>query len=161
MSTDHDDNPSEAPSPQRSGDARLTARLGLELPLFEGPLDAFVPVGERGPGDPVYLGGDLHAVHPDAADRRPGREHDHSLDSARISLSDYENEGLEATAIEGIWCMCLEADLVDSGPYFTIIDSEARLRTWLLIPPARLMVGIGHFWLPSVQPASGSPSSRG
>ena len=130
----------------------LARSLGLELPAFRGPFDAFVLADERSRGDPVYLGGNLHAVHPDASGQRLGREQDRSLDNAIISLSDYGHEALEVTAVEGIWCMRLEADLAESARYFALFDSDARIRTWLLVPPARQMIGIGHLWLPSVPP---------
>jgi hypothetical protein len=51
--------------------------------------------------------------------------------------------------------------MVDSAPYFSIWDTDGRMRTWLLLPPARLMIGLGHFWLPSVPPPSGAaPTHR-
>jgi hypothetical protein len=136
---------------------RLAAILGLELPPFDGPLVAFDPAPEGAPGNPVYLGGDLHRVHPDASERYSGRRRDESLDAARITLTDYEHEDLEATAVEGVWCLALHGDLVDSAPYFTLWDTAGRMRTWLLLPPARLMIGIAYLWLPSVPPPPGSP----
>jgi hypothetical protein len=136
---------------------RLAAILGLELPPFDGPLVAFDPAPEGAPGDPVYLGGDLHRVHPAASQRYPGPRRDDSLDAARITLSDCENEDLETTAVEGIWCLALHGDLVDSAPYFTLWDTAGRMRIWLLLPPARLMIDIAHLWLPSVPPPPGSP----
>jgi hypothetical protein len=90
----------------------------FELPPFDGPLVAFVPAPDDAPGGPVYLGGDLHRVHPDAAEQYSGRARDKSLDEARIVLADQEHEDLEATAIAGVWCMALHGDLVDSAPYF-------------------------------------------
>jgi hypothetical protein len=128
---------------------------GLELPHLDGPLVAFDPAQESAPGDPVYLGGDLHRVHSDASERYPGRCRDGSLDEARVVFSDYEHENLEVTAVEGVWCLALHDDLVDSAPYFTLWDTEGRMRTWLLLPPARTMIGIAHLWLPSVPPPPG------
>jgi hypothetical protein len=153
MCEDRDDIPLEAASaglPAEDRLARLAAILGLELPPFEGPLDAFV-LGEDPEGVPAYhLGGDLHAVYPEAPTRRQLHGRDHSLDAARITLDDEEHETVEATAVEGIWCIPMPAELVDSAPLFTLTDTQGRLRSWLLIPPARLMVGLGHFWLPAV-----------
>ncbi len=136
----------------KDGEARLAELLGLELPPFDGPLVAFDPAPEGASGDPVYLGGDLHRIHPDASERRPGRRRDDSLDGATITIADHEHEDLEATAVLGIWCLALHGDLVDSAPYITIWDTDGRRRAWLLLPPARLMIGLGHFWLPSVPP---------
>ncbi len=129
---------------------------GLELPPFDGPLVAFGPAPEGAPGHPVYLGGDLHRVHPDASEQYPGRARDESLDDARIVLADQEHEDLEATAVGGVWCLALHGDLADSAPYFALWDREGLMRAWLLLPPARLMIGIGHFWLPSVPPPPGA-----
>jgi hypothetical protein len=133
---------------------------GLELPPFDGPLVAFDPAPDGAPGAPVYLGGDLHRVHPDASGQHHGRPRDESLDGAKVGLSDQEHEDLEGTAVAGVWCLALQGDLVDSAPYFTIWDTEGRMRAWLLLPPARLMIGIGHFWLPSVPPPPG-PTRQG
>jgi hypothetical protein len=136
---------------------------GLELPPFDGPLVAFDPAPGGAPGGPVYLGGDLHRVHPDASEQYPGRPRDKSLDQADVTLGDEEQERLEATAVGGVWCLALYGDFVDVAPYFTLWDSEGRLRVWLLLPPARLMIGIGHFWLPYVPPpprTPGSPETR-
>jgi hypothetical protein len=130
---------------------------GLELPPFDGPLVAFDPAPDGAPGRPLYLGGDLHRVHPDASESYPGRARDRSLDQARVGLSDQELLNLEATAVAGVWCLALHDELVHSAPYFTLWDSEGRLRAWLLLPPARMMIGIGHLWLPSVPPPSRSP----
>jgi hypothetical protein len=128
------------------------SELGLGMPPFDGPLVAFDPAPAGAPGDPVYLGGDLHAVHPDAPERYRGRPRDESLDEARIALGDDEHEDLEVTAVDGVWCLAIYDDLVDSAPRFNLWDTDGRLRTWLLLPPARLMIGIAHFWLPSVPP---------
>jgi hypothetical protein len=148
---------SNAPS---AGEVSGVDISGLELPPFDGPLVAFDPAPAGAPGGPVYLGGDLHLVHPGASERYPGRPRDESLDGAVIGLCDQEHENLEATAVAGVWCLALHGELVDSAPYFTIWDSEGRMRTWLLLPPARLMIGIGHFWLPSVRPPPG-PARQG
>lgn len=143
----------------RSGDdggdgrlARLAAELGLALPSFEGPLHAFAIGGELGPDGPFFLGGDLHATHPEARGRGTSSRRDPSLDSATIILTDYENETLQVSAVEGVWCLALPEDHVDPAPYFSLTDSEGRIRTWLLLPPPFLMLGIAHLWLPSVPP---------
>jgi hypothetical protein len=132
---------------------------GLEMPRFDGPLVAFDPAPGGSPGGPVYLGGDLHRVRPDASEQYPGRPRDESLDEAMIGLCDQAHETLEATAVAGVWCLAPYGDLVDSAPYFTLRDSGGRMRAWLLLPPARLMIGIGHFWLPSV-PRPPRPSGK-
>jgi hypothetical protein len=130
----------------------LAHRLGFELPAFEGPLSAFEHDQGSASGKGVYLGGDLHKVHPDAADQRPGRSHDGSLDSATIIIDDFEHEPTEAMAVGGIWCLRLERDLISSAPYLSLHDDSGTLRAWLLLPPARSMIGIAHYWLPSVAP---------
>jgi hypothetical protein len=152
----------EAPASASEGERleALAALLGFEPPPFEGPLGAFELGEEREAGEPIYLGGDLHRVHPDGVDRRPGREHDHSLDAAKVGLDDYEHPVIEAVALDGLWCIALGGEIVDSAPYLTICDSEGRTRAWLLLPPARLMIGIGHLWLPSVPPPPG-PTRQG
>jgi hypothetical protein len=130
---------------------------GLELPPFDGPLVAFDPAPGGAPGGPVYLGGDLHRVHPDTSEPCLRRLRDPSLEEAMVCLSDREHEILEATAVAGVWCLALHDDLVDSAPYFALWDMKGRMRAWLLLPPARLMIGIGHFWLPSVPPPRRPP----
>jgi hypothetical protein len=147
----------EGPDPRAERLTALAAHLGVELAPFDGPLDAFQLDGHRGADDPVYLGGDLHAVHPDACERRPRPEHDDSLDAATIAFDDLEQEKVEAVAVTGIWCLVLRGDQVDSAPYFSLWDTHGLLRTWLLLPPARLMIGPGHLWLPSVPPRPESP----
>jgi hypothetical protein len=164
MSSEHEDTSSEGPASRRDGDERLAryaARLGLELPIFPGPLIAFDPAERRSPGDPIYLGGDLHAAHPGtSAGRRAGR-HDRSLDAAEITLADFEHPTLETVAVEGIWCLALRGGLLESAPYLAISDSEGRRRTWILLPPALSMIGLAHLWLPAVPPlppaSGGSP----
>ena len=136
--------------PDRTDLRELAGSLGLELPPFEGPLSAFVMGETQSQGDPVYLGGDLHATHPDAVDRSHLDERDHSLDSATVIIDDLEHPAIETVAVEGIWCLALRDDLLDSAPYFTVWDAKGRIRTWLILPPARMMIGLGHFWLPSV-----------
>jgi hypothetical protein len=128
---------------------RLAASLGLELPVLEGPLTAFVLGTEPGP---VFLGGDLHAVHPDTADPLPVDGRDGSLDAATVILDDQEHPPLRTAAVEGVWCLALPDDLLDSAPYLALWDTEGRLRAWLLLPPASAMIGIGHFWLAQVDP---------
>jgi hypothetical protein len=102
----------------------------------------------------VYLGCDLRRVHTDASEQYPRRPRDESLNEARIALSDHEHEDLEVTAVEGVWCLAIYGELVDSAPYLTLWDKEGRMRSWLLLSPARLMIGVAHFWLPSVPPLS-------
>lgn len=146
--------PPRLPLPDRGDDRDLS---DLELPPFDAPLVAFDPAPGGAPGGPVYLGGDLHRVHPGAAGRDPGRVRDESLDEARIALFDREDEELETTAVEGVWCLALHGELVDSAPYLTLRDTEGRLRTWLILPPARTMIGIAHLWLAHIPPP-GSPA---
>jgi hypothetical protein len=141
--------------------APLAARLGVELPPFPGPLVAFDPADRHAPGDPVYLGGDLHAVHPEMPAAPPTAGRDRSLDAATITLTDFEHPALETVAIEGIWCLAIEAELLDSVPYFSISDSEARLRTWILLPPVDMMIGLVHLSLPAVPPLPQLPGSPG
>jgi hypothetical protein len=74
------------------------------------------------------------------------------LDGASISLTNQEHGDLEVRAVEGLWCVAVDGDLVNSATTFTLWDTEGRPRVWLLLPPARKMVGIGHLWLPSVLP---------
>jgi hypothetical protein len=146
--------------------ATLAAHLGVPLPPFEGPLVAFQLDGHRGAEDPVFLGGDLHAVHPAAGGPAPAADRDPSLDFATISLSDREREPLDVPAAEGIWCTRLEGERLLLAPYFSLTDTDGRARAWLLLPPPRLMVGIAHFWLPAVGPpeerraGSGGPSDH-
>jgi hypothetical protein len=139
---------------------RLAEELGLELP-FKGPLDAFALSEEPGPGVPICLGGDLHAVDPEARGPRPPVGRDESLDAATVGLDDEEHESIQALAVEGIWCLALREEMLDSAPYFTLWDTQGRLRTWLLLPPPRLMIGLGRFWLPSVPPPGRGASPRG
>jgi hypothetical protein len=135
--------------------AAVPEMAGLELPPFDGPLVAFDPAPQGAPGRPVYLGGDLHRVHPDVAEPGFGQCLDGSLDEARIVLGEREQENLEVTAVDGVWCMALYGEQVDSAPYLTLWDTEGRMRTRILLPPARLMIGLAHFWLPSVPPPPG------
>jgi hypothetical protein len=139
---------------------QLAIVLGVELPPFKGPLVAFDLDDEAGTERPVFLGGDLHAVHPEA-DERHRHPHDPTLDSATITLVDLENEPLENQAIEGIWCIRLGEELLDPAPYLSIFDSEGRLRTWLILPPPRLMISLAHFWLPAVPPFPGEAGGEG
>jgi hypothetical protein len=133
---------------------RLAASLGLELPVFDGPLTALVLGGGRGP---ILLGGDLHAVHPESPDPPPPQEGDASLDAATVILDDQEHPPLKTAAVDGVWCLALPDDLLKSAPYLALWDTEGRLRAWLLLPPAAAMIGIGHFWLPQVKPPSDTP----
>jgi hypothetical protein len=154
--------------PGGRGDQRLADladALGVELPPFAGPLVVFDPADQHGPGDPIYLGGDLHAVHPDAPGDPGPREPDPSLDNATLTFGDIPHPWPEAVAVEGIWCVVLEGELTDLSPFFMLWDDLGRLRTWLLLPPASAMIGEGHLWLPSVPPPSQSigpgPSGSG
>jgi hypothetical protein len=150
----------ENPGPRAERLSALAKMLGVELPLFNGPLVAFQIDGHRSAEDPVFLGGDLHAVHPDGGgpSRRSGL--DGSLDNAIVSLNDHVHQPLDLAAVQGIWCTCISGERLPAAPYFSLTDSEGRIRMWLLLPPPRLMVGIAHLWLPSV-PASADPRSRG
>lgn len=149
-----DGDPSAGPGEESP--ARFAAEFGLRLPPFDGPLVVFDPAPDGAPGEPVYLGGDLHRVHPDASERYHRRSLDESLNEARITLSDDEHEDLEVTAVEGVWCLAIHGDLVESAPCLTLWDTKGRMRSRLLLPPARLMIGTAHLWLPSVPPPSGS-----
>jgi hypothetical protein len=135
--------------------SRLAEQLGVALPPFDGPLVAFDPAGERSGQDPVYLGGDLHAIHPDAAGTETRTAHDETLEDASISftLADFGGEALEAIATRGIWCVALHDELAASSLYLMLRDSSDRLRAWLLLPPASSMIGRGHHWLPRVPSA--------
>jgi hypothetical protein len=136
--------------------AALAAWLGVELPLFEGPLVAFQLDGHRGAEDSVFLGGDLHQVHPTAHGPKGGpttpADRDRTLDSAIVTLSGHDHEMYDVAAVEGVWCMRIDGERLPAAPYFSLTDSVGRIRAWLLLPPPRLMVGIAHFWLPSVPP---------
>ncbi len=148
-----EDDRRETPPPS-AADERLedlAAQLGLGLPPFAGPLDAFDLGKDRGPDDPIYLGGDLHAVHPDTVERRPPTRRDPSLDAAMVMVDDREHGCASVVAVQGIWCLALSGGLRDSTPYFSLWDGEGRMRAWLLLPPARLMMGLGHFWLPRIE----------
>lgn len=137
--------------------AALGAHLGVDLPPFEGPLIAFRAAGQGEPDDPVYLGGDLHAVHPEARAARPQQGHDEGLDTAEITIANFEHPALETTALEGLWCLVLEGPILDTAPYLGITDGQGRRRTWILLPLPPQMVGIGHYWLPAVAPLGGAP----
>lgn len=132
--------------------ARLASELGIELPVFEGPLRAFQVGAEPGAEAPVFLGGDLHAVHPEARGRRAAGDRDRSLDSAVVTIDDHEHDTLEVTAVEGIWCLALPETLSLSALYLIVWDTEGRPRVWTLLAPARMMIGLAHVWLPQVPP---------
>jgi hypothetical protein len=133
--------------------ARLARELGIAPPVFEGPLCAFQIGEEPGAEAPVFLGGDLHAVHPEARARRAADDRDRSLDSAKITIDDHEHETAEASAVEGIWCLALPEALSRSAPHLIVWDTEGRPRVWLLLAPARMMIGVAHAWLPQVPPS--------
>jgi hypothetical protein len=137
----------------------LAKALGLKLPPFDGPLDAFELGEDRRPGDPVYLGGYLHATHPEAIDRGNLGERDHSLDSATVIIDDLEHPAIETVAVEGIWCLAVRDELLSSAPYFTVWDTKSRIRTWLVLPQPPMMIGLGHLWLPRVKPPPGPDST--
>jgi hypothetical protein len=133
--------------------ADLARELGADLPPFRGPLVAFDPAPEHDPRDPVYLGGDLQAVHPDAREPRPRPGRDDSLDRATITLLDGEGWLLDIPATEGVWCTRVEGAHLDCAPYLAITDGRGRLRTWLVLPPPRTMIGIAHLWLGAIPKA--------
>jgi hypothetical protein len=143
-------------SPRRQPDdgrlAHLARELGIDLPVFDGPLSAFQVDADPGAEASVYLGGDLHAVHPEARARRAAGDRDRSLDSARITIDDHEHETVEAAAVEGIWCLALPEALSGSALYLFVWDAEGRPRVWILLAPARMMIGIAQVWLPPVPP---------
>jgi hypothetical protein len=126
---------------------RPATHPGLEPAPFEGPLCAFRVDEDSGSPAAVHLGGDLHAVHPGVREPPAPRPRDRTLDSARIALGGAQGETIETIALDGIWCLALPAD---PGPYFTLTDSEGRIRSWLILAPPRQMIGIAHHWLPRV-----------
>jgi hypothetical protein len=149
----------DATAVDRDSALRKIARtLRIPTPNFDGPLVAFQPDGRRGPGDPVYLGGDLHAVHPRAAE--PSGPRDPSLERSTIILTDFEHESLRVTSTSGIWCVPIQGGWLATMPYLSLFDADGHLRAWRLLPKARMMIGIAHFWLPSVPPP-GDPAGRG
>jgi hypothetical protein len=148
-----EDRPARRPDAGRLG--RLAAELGLDLPPFDGPLVVFDPSGRRRAGDPLYMGGDLHAVH--ARPPAPGDPpRDDTLDEATITLTlgDFQEDTVETVAVGGVWCVGLHDVLLDSPLYLMIRDRDGRLRAWLLLPPPISMLGEGGLWLPSVPPLS-------
>jgi hypothetical protein len=128
--------------------ADLARRLGIDLPIFRGPLIAFDPGQGRCPGESVCLGGDLHAIHPDTRGPAPPSDRDESLDLATVAVFDGEGWSLDIPANEGVWCICPEEVAPDCTPYFSLTDGRGRLRAWLILPGARTMIGIGPLWLP-------------
>jgi hypothetical protein len=62
--------------------ADLARRLGVDLLPLRGPSVAFDPAPGRSPGAPVFLGGDLHAVHPAAPMPHAPPDRDGTLDQA-------------------------------------------------------------------------------
>jgi hypothetical protein len=141
-----------APDPRAERLAALAASLGVELPPFPGPLVAFQLDDHRSEHDPVFFGGDLQEIHPRAGGPASPADRDPSLDFATISLFGHEHLPLETSTLEGIWCVRIDGERLRGAPYLSIVDSEGRTRAWLLLPPPQLMVGIAHFWLPSVPP---------
>lgn len=141
---------------------QLSIVLGVALPPFKGPLVAFDLYSETGRDRdrPLFLGGDLHAVHPETVDRHR-HPRDPTLDSATITLVNLDSKPLETAAIEGIWCIRIPDEHSDSAPYLSIFDSEGRLRSWRLLLPPRLMIGLAHLWLPAVPPFGGEPGEGG
>jgi hypothetical protein len=134
--------------------ADLARELGVDLPPFRGPLVAFDPAPVRSPGDPVYLGGDLHAVHPDVAAPGTAAQLDESLDRAAISFIDGEGRTLETHAVEGVWCARLDGAALDCAPYLALRDTLGRMRTWILLARPEAMIDIAHLWLPRVPAAT-------
>jgi hypothetical protein len=130
--------------------------MNLGLPVLDGPLCAFRVAEQAAADAPVYLGGDLHAIRPGGDDRHSGRRHDRSLASARITI-DHEGGSVGTTALEGLWCLLLPEGPLHSMTFFAITDSQGCLRIWLLLPPARTMIGVAHLWLRRVPPPPGSP----
>lgn len=151
----------EGPDPRTERLAALAGWLGVGLPPFEGPLAAFQLEGRRGAEDPVFLGGDLHAVHPSAEGAGGRGDRDASLDGAIVTLVDHEREMLDLAAVEGLWCTRIEGERLLAAPFFSLTDAEGRTRAWLLLPPPRLMVDIAHLWLPSVPPPDDPGGGKG
>ena len=131
----------------------LAREMGVDLPPFSGPLVAFDPAPARSPGDPVYLGGDLHAAHPETAKPGAAGERDKSLDEAVITLAAGPIWLLDTQAIHGIWCVRLEEEQLKCAPYFSIRDGDGQMRTWLLLPRPQDMLDTAHLWLRRVPPA--------
>ena len=130
----------------------IARALRGSLPVFESPLTTFQLGGIPREGDPLYLGGDLNAVHPDAAAHHPRARHDPTLEAATVRLYDQVHPAIETTADHGIWCLPLTEGRADTAPILSILDSTDRLRAWILLPKPRQMIGLGHFWLPAVPP---------
>lgn len=55
----------------------------------------------------------------------------------------------------------IEGETLNSASYFEVLGAEMRLRSWLLLPPAGLLIGISHLWFPAVAPAPLSPEVAG
>ena len=140
--------------------AALAAELEVDLPPFEGPLVAFGAQGRRAPEEPVYLGGDLHAVHPESRAGRAGQALDRSLDAAEITITNFEHPAVVTSAREGLWCLALTGPILETAPYLGITDGEGRRRTWILLPMPPQMIGMGHYWLPAVPPLAESAPPR-
>jgi hypothetical protein len=137
--------------------ARAVSRLGVDAPPLTGPLDTFrLQAGSGTVG--FYLAGDLHAMHPEASDYPSRHPRDPSLDKAIVSF-EYDDGLLEAVARDGVWFLPLDPERQAMGSRFVLRDSEARVRTWLLLPPPEAMLGRGRSWLSAVRPPPGSSTT--
>jgi len=151
---------SGTPDPRAERLAALAASLEVELPPFEGPLVAFGDGGPQHPDAAVYLGGDLHAVHPEARAARGTQPLDPSLGAAQIEITNFEHPAVVTSAREGLWCLALTGPILGTAPYLGITDGEGRRRTWILLPMPPQMIGMGHYWLPAVPPLAESAPPR-
>jgi hypothetical protein len=140
--------------PERPDDlARSADRADPLSTAFDGPLVVFEPASGARPGGPIYLGGDLHAVHPRAAPEGETRPRDATLEAAMLFFFPTgQGETIESVATCGVWCLALHDEQRDSFFFLLLRDGELRVRAWLLLWPARAMLGRGHLWLPSVPP---------
>ena len=112
-------------------------------------------IAEEGQAPQALDGIDLEALFLRLGENDPG------LVEARIVLAEPEEESLEVNAVEGLWCLALFGDQVDSAHYFALWDTEDRMRIWLFLPPVRPMIGLAHLWLRSVPPSTKLHLDRG
>lgn len=134
-------------------DRRPTENRGSKpaLPTWDCPLLAFRLGEGDSPETIVHLGGDLHAVHPDAADRDRRGGEDRTLETASISVHSPELfRGAEVEAEDALWLLALDDELASRQLLFLLHDSEGRRRAWLHLPSPDSMIGECRPWLPAV-----------